>query len=359
MALHFHNLKIADVKKETDDCVSIAFQIPEKLMPVFQFEQGQNITLKATINGEELRRSYSICTAPFDNELRVAIKKVTGGKFSTYANEQLKKGDALEVLPPSGKFNTTLSPQHKKNYLAIAAGSGITPVLSIIKTTLAEEPHSTFTLIFGNRSRNSIIFFETLEGLKNKYLQRFNFINILSREKTDAEINFGRINTDKLNDLKKLVDYKRMDDMFLCGPEEMIFCAKDFLLRENIDVKNIHFELFTTPGNRQQTTGNGQEAEAHGDQKSRITLKLDGRSIEFNLSNSRQSILDAALHQGADLPYACKGGVCGTCKAKLIEGKITMEANYALEPEEIAQGFILTCQAHPLTEKIVVDFDVR
>jgi ring-1,2-phenylacetyl-CoA epoxidase subunit PaaE len=359
MVLHFHTLTIADIKKETDDCVSIALAIPENLTKVFQFAHGQNITFKTTINGEEIRRSYSICSTPFDNELRVAIKKVNGGKFSTFANEKLKKGDTIEVLAPSGKFNSPLSPQHKKNYLAIAAGSGITPILSIIKTTLVAEPQSNFTLVFGNRNRNSIIFFEAFEGLKNKYLQRFNFINILSREKTDAAINFGRINTEKLTELKKLINYKNIQEAFICGPKEMIFCAKDFLLHEGIKKENIHFELFTTSGAKKMTADSRETIEKQIGPKSKVTIKLDGRSLDFNLGFNGNSILDAALQQGADLPYACKGGVCGTCRAKLIEGKVEMDVNYALEPEEVEQGFILTCQSHPVTDKVVADFDVR
>jgi ring-1,2-phenylacetyl-CoA epoxidase subunit PaaE len=222
-----------------------------------------------------------------------------------------------------------------------------------------EEPNSNFTLVFGNRSRSGIIFFEALEALKNKYLQRFNFINILSREKTDATINFGRINTEKLSALGKLVNYKEMDDAFICGPEEMIFSTRDFLLQQGVNEKNIHFELFTTPGSKKTADDGGQMIEKKTSSLSKITIKLDGRSLDFDLGFDSNSILDAALQQGADLPYACKGGVCGTCRAKLVEGKVKMDVNYALEPEEVAQGFILTCQAHPVTDKVVVDFDVR
>ena len=203
MAVHFHKLTVREVKTETPDCVSIAFNVPENLQSEFLFEQGQNITIKKEIDGEEIRRSYSICSAPFENELRVAVKKVEGGKFSTYANSTLKAGDQLEILPPTGRFNTKLETQNSKQYLAFVAGSGITPVISIIKTTLQTEPASSFTLVFGNRGRHSIIFFEELEGLKNKYLNRFNFINILSREKTDAPINSGRIDFNKLTELEK------------------------------------------------------------------------------------------------------------------------------------------------------------
>jgi ring-1,2-phenylacetyl-CoA epoxidase subunit PaaE len=358
MAVHFHKLKVKEVRKETPDCVSVSFEVPTELKNDFEFAQGQNITIKKTIGGEELRRSYSICSAPYENELRIAIKKVDGGKFSGYANTGLTKGDELEVMPPTGKFNTKLQATNCKNYLAIAAGSGITPVISIIKTTLLTEPNSRFTLVFGNRGRNSIVFFEELEGLKNKYLNRFNFINILSREKTDAPINSGRINKAKLTELNKLINYDTVDDYFICGPEEMIFCVKDFLEQRGIDKKNIHFELFTTPGQKRVTSHKPKVSNTDA-VKSKITVKLDGRSFDFDLGSENDSILEAALKQGADLPFACKGGVCCTCKARLLEGEVEMDVNWGLEQEEVEQGFILTCQSHPKTERVVVDFDIK
>ena len=359
MAVHFHTLTVKEVRSETPDCVSLTFDVPESLQSEFAFEQGQNITVKKEIDGEEIRRSYSICSAPFENELRVAVKKVDGGKFSTYANSKLKAGDQLDVLPPTGRFNSKLETQNAKQYLAFAAGSGITPVISIIKTTLQTEPASSFTLVFGNRGRHSIIFFEELEGLKNKYLNRFNFINILSREKTDAPINSGRIDLNKLTELNKLVDYKNTDEFFICGPEEMIFCVKEFLEASGIEQKKIHFELFTTPGQKQSAVGSRQLATGSNWPSSKITVKLDGRSFDFDLGFNGENILDAALKQGADLPFACKGGVCCTCKAKLLEGEVEMDVNWGLEHEEVEQGFILTCQSHPTTEKVVVDFDIK
>ncbi len=358
MAIHFHPLSIKEIKKLTADCVSISFTIPDELKQEFAFVHGQNITLKKMIDGEEARRSYSICTAPFENELAVAVKKVECGKFSTYANEQLQKGDTIEVLPPTGKFNTALNPVNKKNYVAFAAGSGITPIISIIKTTLQTEPESNFTLVFSNRNKASIIFFEELEGLKNKYLQRFNFINLLSREKTDAAIFSGRIDNEKLAQLNKLVNYKIQDEFFVCGPEEMIFCVTNFLEQLKIDKKKIHFELFTTPGVKKEK-GMVAKTEAQQNIKSTVQVKLDGRTVAFAMGFDSGSILDEALKQGADLPFACKGGVCCTCKAKLIEGKVEMDVHWGLEEEEIKQGFILTCQSHPVTEKVVIDFDAR
>ncbi|MEO8406435.1 MAG: 1,2-phenylacetyl-CoA epoxidase subunit PaaE [Chitinophagaceae bacterium] len=360
MSIHFHSLQIKEVRQETNDCVSVLFDIPDNLKKDFQFRQGQSLTVRAQIKGEEVRRTYSICASPLDNEWRVAIKKVDNGLFSSFANEQLKKGDMLEVMPPVGKFYTDLNTTNKKRYTAFAAGSGITPVLSLIKTTLATEPQSTFTLIYGNRSRSSIIFFEELEGLKNKYMQRFNLIHVLSRERTDTPVNSGRIDIGKLNDLDKLVHYAATDEFFICGPEEMIFCVKEFLEQKEIDKKKIHFELFTTSGQKKQSTVTSRQSSAESGPVSNITVKLDGRSFDFDLSlTSHTSILDAALNQGADLPFACKGGVCCTCKARLMEGEVEMDVHWGLEEEEIKQGYILTCQSHPKTGKVVVDFDIK
>ena len=282
MSIHFHRLAVKEIIKETVDCVSVVFEIPSALKKDFAFKQGQSLTMRTMLNNEDVRRTYSICSSPLDNEWKVAIKNVEGGLFSSFANNELKKGDVLEVMQPVGKFYVELTPINKKNYLAIAAGSGITPVISIIKTTLQTEPDSSFTLVYGNKTRSSIIFFEELEGLKNKFLQRFNFINILSRERTEASLNFGRINTDKLYELEKLVDYTSFDDTFICGPEEMIFCVKDFLQQRGIPEKKIHFELFTSttpkkskPRDQQSTTESGPH--------SNIIVKVDGRSLILSL----------------------------------------------------------------------------
>jgi ring-1,2-phenylacetyl-CoA epoxidase subunit PaaE len=359
MSIHFHKLAVKEVKKETPDCVSLVFDIPEELKKQFQYKQGQSLTIRAIVNGEELRRTYSLCSSPTDNEWKVAVKKVDGGLFSVYANENLKKGDVLEVMEPVGKFYTQLNPSNKKNYLAVAAGSGITPVLSIIKTTLITEPQSSFTLVYGNRSRSSIMFFEELEGLKNKFINRFNLINILSRERTEATINSGKINAEKLFELGKLVDFASIDETFICGPEEMIFTVKDFLIQKGTSEKNIHFELFTS-STPKKTKDKTEQTKTETDAQSLITVKVDGRSFEFNLPlNSDTTILDAALKQGADLPFACKGGMCCTCKAKLLEGEVEMDVHWGLEHEEIEKGFILTCQSHPKTDKVVVDFDIK
>ena len=358
--IHFHSLRVKKVEKETEDCVSIEFEVPKELKEIFQFKQGQNLTIKKILNGKELRRNYSICTSPFDNKLKVAVKKAEGGIFSTWVNEELKAGDHLDVLPPTGKFYTELNPSQKKNYVAFAAGSGITPVLSIVKTTLITEPKSTFTLVYGNRTKNSIIFKEELEALKDKFIDRFRIYHILSRETTDVDINNGRIDVGKLELLcSKLIDLKTCDEFFVCGPEEMIFCIKGYLEGRGVIGDKIHFELFTVPGQKQ--TANKQQFEILKNEgpKAKVSVKPDGIMFDFDLEYEGESVLDAALNQGADLPYACKGGVCTTCKAKLIEGKVSMDVNWGLEPEEVAKGYILTCQSHPQTERIVIDFDAR
>ena len=320
--------------------------------------QGQNLTVRKHIDGEEIRRSYSICSSPLDNELRIAVKKVNDGIFSRYANENLQAGDSLEVLPPSGMFYTELRASQSKQYLAIAAGSGITPIISIIKTTLATEPGSHFTLVYGNRNRQSVIFKEQLHDLKNRYMDRFALIHIFSQEKTESGINHGRINEDKMRQLTRLIDFKSMNEIFLCGPEEMILTTKKFLEQPGQPNPKIHFELFHAPGakasNVQSQTGIGLSK-----QSCEVTVRLDGLSFSFDLDYQGASILDGALAKGADLPYSCKGGVCATCKAKLIEGEVEMDTNYALEPEEVEAGYILTCQSHPRSNRIIVDFDAR
>ncbi len=358
VALHFHSLTVKDIKRETQDCVSISFYIPKEFEKEFEFKQGQSLTLRKNLEGEEIRRSYSICTSPLDNELRVAVKKVQGGLFSTFANTNLKAGDSIDVMPPSGNFYTDLHPSKKKNYIAFAAGSGITPIISLIKTSLITEPKSTFTLVFGNKNHSSIIFKEELEALKDKYIERFRLYHILSRERMEADINYGRINPDKCLQLTKIINLDAADEFFICGPEEMIFGVRDFLEQQGIDRRKIHFELFTTPLRKAGSYKPPVSSEINKE-TSNITVKLDGRSFDFKLDYDSNNILDAALAQGADLPFACKGGVCTTCKAKLIEGKIEMEVNYGLEPDEVDAGYILTCQSHPRSEKVMVDFDVK
>ncbi|HEY6978554.1 MAG TPA: 1,2-phenylacetyl-CoA epoxidase subunit PaaE [Chitinophagaceae bacterium] len=359
MSVHFEKIRIKQLKKETPDCVSIVFDIPQELQEKFFYKHGQHLTMRTFIDGEEIRRSYSLCSSPLENEWRVAVKKAEGGLFSSYVNTVLKTGDILEVMPPLGHFYTEVDPAHKKSYVAFAAGSGITPVLSIIKTVLSTEPNSSFTLIYGNRNRTSIIFREQLEALKNKYIDRFSLIHVLSREMTDAAINHGRIDATKCTLLFQKVADINADEFFICGPEEMIFAVKDFLQKQGVEEKKIHFELFTTPGINQKIKTKTKKQEQGEKAKSQVTARLDGIMFGFEADYDGDAILDAALKQGADLPYSCKGGMCCTCKAKLLEGEVEMDVHYGLEAEEIEQGFILTCQSHPKTEKVVIDFDIK
>lgn len=360
MASHFRTLEIEDVRRETAECVSIAFAIPPEFREEFRFIQGQNVTVKLRINGAEVRRSYSICSSPLDEELRIAVKKVPSGLFSTYANEQLQKGHTLEVLPPTGKFYTELKAENRKHYLAFAAGSGITPVLSLIKTTLAKEPFSHFTLVYGNRARPSILFREELEGLKNRYMNRFSLHHVLSRETMDIPLNQGRIDAAKCDELcGRLIDLSTVDEVFLCGPYEMIFAVRGWLEQRGFEPKRIHFELFQTQTGEARVSRTASAAAVVEDKVSRVTVRVDGVSHEFSLAYEGESILDGALMEGADLPFACKGGVCCTCRAKLVEGQVEMEVNYALEPDEVEAGFVLTCQSHPRSERVVIDFDTK
>lgn len=354
----FHTLTIADVNEETSDCCSIAFEVPAHLKKDYQFIQGQYLTLKADINGEDVRRSYSICSSPNGEELRVAIKQVPQGKFSTYANQQLKKGDQLEVMTPTGKFYTELDVTHEKHYVGVASGSGITPILSILKAVLETEPNSHFTLLYGNKNTSSIIFKEEIEALKNVYMSRLTVHYFLSREILDVPLMNGRIDQEKCSEIfTRLLDVNDIHECFSCGPEPMIFAVRDSLLEQGFDPKHIHFELFTSPLGKLGAERKPDIEEKDRGKVSEITVNLDGKSFKFDLPLGGNNLLDAALAQGADLPYACKGGVCCTCRAKILEGEVDMLVNYALEPEEVEAGFVLTCQAYPKSEKVVVDFD--
>jgi ring-1,2-phenylacetyl-CoA epoxidase subunit PaaE len=357
MSTHFEKVRIKEVRRETEDCVSILLDVPEDLKEKFTYLPGQHITLRTKINEEDVRRSYSLCSSPLHNEWRIAVKRVDGGIFSIFANHTLKQGDEIELMPPLGHFILPHS-NEAKHYTCIAAGSGITPILSILKTGLMNQPESQFTLIYGNRTKQSIIFKEELEALKNVYMNRFQLIHVLSRERTGSPLNEGRITTEKCEQIFKYVASLEADAFFICGPEAMIFSIRDWLVSKNIDTKKIHFELFntstTTPTKKQTehiVTASGK--------LSHVTINLDSRSFHFDLPFNNASILDAGLQQGADLPYSCKSGVCTTCKAKLLKGKVEMDVNYGLEPEEVANGFVLTCQSHPVSEEVVVDFDVK
>ncbi|MFT4061786.1 MAG: phenylacetate-CoA oxygenase/reductase subunit PaaK [Edaphocola sp.] len=355
----FHELKVKRVKRETNDCVSLSFEVPEGIKEEFTFNQGQFLTFKKTLdNGEEIRRSYSICSAPHEGELSVAVKHVRNGIFSTYANTLVKEGDVLEAMPPSGRFMGKFSAGTQKEYLAIAAGSGITPVISIIKTILQTQPDSSVHLLYGNKDRNSIIFKEQLESLKNKYLGRLSLYFILSRETADAAMFSGRINKEKIANLfKYFLPANNISEAFLCGPEEMILEVKDYLLANGLQPGRVHFELFAAAG-AQKTFGQQTQGEA-SHELANVAVTLDGSTVSLTMPYDGESILDAAMRNGADLPYACKGGVCATCRAKLLKGKVHMDVAYGLEPEELAAGFILTCQSHPRSAEIAVNFDIK
>ncbi len=355
MAPKFHSLRIKDIRQETSDCVSLSFELPDALQEAYTFIPGQYLTLKTVLDGEEVRRSYSICSSPADRELRVAIKKVEGGRFSTFANEQLKVGDILDVMTPMGHFHADdLGAGDGRHYVAFAAGSGITPILSILKTVLEKEPHSYFTLFYGNRTVESIIFRETIEGLKNLHLGRLSVHHVLSGAFNGSDLFTGRITGEKCRVFfDKLIDITFVDAFFVCGPQEMNEAIRMLLLERGIERKKIHVELFTmglsVPQQPRQKQEEGFVAQ--------IKIILDTNTFEFPLLSSGDSLLEAALKAGAELPFSCKGGVCCTCRAKLVAGEVEMDVNYALEPDEIAAGFILTCQSHPKTKQVIVDFD--
>ncbi len=358
----FYPLPVSEVRKELSDCVSVAFEIAPEVAEAFQFRAGQYLTLRTIIDGEEVRRSYSICSAPTNGELRVAIKAVADGKFSAWANTTLRKGDVLEVLPPDGRFTVRHPQKVGKQYLAVAAGSGITPVLSLITEVLYTEPDSQFTLIYGNRTRGSILFRETLEGLKNQFMQRLRIYHVLSREAMDIPLFNGRIDGHKMSDFfGSLISPQSIDEAFICGPEEMILSVRDALQNAGLADDRIHFELFTATGAAAafRKTAPSVLSQEAAEAKSRVRITLDGVTTEMELAYGGESILDAALRTGADLPYACKGGVCATCRAKLTDGEVEMDLAYGLEKDEIAKGFVLTCQSHPRTPFVAVDFDQR
>jgi len=356
MSSRFYPLKVKEIEKNTPECSIISFAPQEEWKEKFSFKQGQHLTLRAKINGEDVRRSYSLCSSPMDGEWRVAVKKIEGGKFSTFANDTLKPGDLVDAMPPNGRFFVNTDQERQKNFVAFAAGSGITPIFSIIKTHLLAEPKSTFKLFYVNQTVNSIILKEELEGLKNLFMDRFEMYHFLTKQERDIPLFDGRIDGTKLKTIfKSILDKDLIDDYFLCGPQDMIFLIRDFLAADGVDKKKVHFELFTTDG---QAQFKKKEVSAALKGKTcEVTIHEGGKSLKFQLALGSDSILDAALAKSADLPFACKGGVCCTCRAKLLEGKVDMAVNYALEQEELDAGYILTCQSTPVSEKVVVDYD--
>ncbi len=350
----FYPLRIKDLRRETAECVSIAFEIPADLSQKFRFKQGQYLTLRNQIDGEEVRRSYSICSAPGDGELRIAIKKVHDGRFSTFANRFLKIGDTLEVMPAQGRFFTEMNAGNAKTYLGFAAGSGITPIIGILKTVLLEELDSQFILFYGNKNFDGIIFREELETLKNRFPARLSIHHILSKETLSAPLFQGRLSGEKCERFARhFFDPKTVGEVFICGPEDMTFDLKNTLISLEIDPKKVHFELFGTPAPKKQV----ETARPKNHLESNVVVIVDGTQFMFPLAAEGEPLLDAAMRAGADLPFSCKGGVCCTCKARVLDGEVEMDINYALEPEEVEAGYILTCQAHPRSERLMVTFD--
>lgn len=351
----FHTLKIKEIVRETEDSVAIEFDIPEDLKNVFQYESGQYLTLKADINGEDVRRSYSLCSAPHESQWRVAVKEVPEGRFSTFANRELKPGMSLEVMTPTGNFKLQPHKEASKSYVLFAAGSGITPILSIAKTALHEEPKSDVTLFYGNKGFASIIFREEIEALKNDYMNRLRVIHVLSRESIGNKLQKGRIEAEKIDHLyDAFLSHSDIDAVYVCGPEQMILDVKDKMTEKGVEPSNVHFELFTSPSVKEKNISKPTNSPKVD---SNVIIIIDDEEIPVNLSSNGKTILDAGHEAGGDLPFACKGGVCCTCKAKIIEGTASMDVNYALEQDEVDAGYILTCQAHPTSDKLIVSFD--
>lgn len=354
----FYPLSISEVKKETQDCTIVSFDIPHDIKSKYKFSSGQHLTLRKEIDGKDIRRSYSICSSPKENKWQIAVKQIPNGKFSSFINQNLKVGDVLEVLPPSGVFGVSSDESNSKNYIFFAAGSGITPILSMIKTFLAVEQKSKCQLFYLNKTAKSIIFKEELEQIRNKYFGRLEIFHFLTREQREAELFNGRFTPDKIKFLSEtLLDIENIDECFICGPEKMIFMISDELSKLGLSKTHMHYELFVS-GLTDVDKKRVDKAREKTNGSTEVTVLDGGKEFHFNMSKEEDNILDAALSAGVDLPFACKGGVCSTCKCQLKEGKVEMKVNYALEKDQLAQNYILSCQAIPITSKIVVDFDV-
>ncbi|MFG6449298.1 1,2-phenylacetyl-CoA epoxidase subunit PaaE [Roseateles sp. BYS180W] len=359
MSLNFHPLRVRAVRPETEEAVVVSFEVPPELRETFRYTQGQYLTLRAEVGGEDLRRSYSICAGVDDDELRVGVRKVAGGRFSNWVNGQLKAGDVIQVFPPQGRFFVPVQPQERRHYLGIAGGSGITPILSIMKTVLAQEPLSRFTLIYGNRKQASTMFKEEIEDLKNSYLTRVALHHVFSDEHVDAPLMAGVMNRAKIAEhLHSLIDPSTIDHAFVCGPYQMNDEAEAALSAAGVPSERIHIERFGTPEMQQGQAA--PHAVKEGDaEAATIVLVRDGLAREFPFSRQDPSLLDAAARAGLEVPYSCKSGVCSTCRCKVLEGQVRMDKNFALDKHEVAAGFILSCQAHALTERVVISFDER
>ncbi|MGM4888324.1 1,2-phenylacetyl-CoA epoxidase subunit PaaE [Tardiphaga sp. 20_F10_N6_6] len=351
----FHRLAVDDLRRETSDAVSMTFAIPEDLEQDYAFAPGQYLTLRAMMDGEEVRRSYSICSSPDDRELRIAVKKVDGGAFSNWALEQLKSGDELDVMTPTGRFGIAHAPEQARIHVGFAAGSGITPIMSIIRGILAREPQSRFFLFYGNRTASGILFLQALEELKDRFMGRLSVFHVLSQEEQDLPILYGRLDHDKVSILlRAMVPAKAIDHVFICGPVAMSEEIAATCTELGVATEHIHVERFVSGlgGKPRPKPVVAPEAPP----KAVAALIVDGKRKDVPMVDG-ESILDAALRAGMDLPYACRGGMCSTCRAKVVEGDTQMDVNYSLEPWELEAGFVLTCQAHPVSERITVDYD--
>jgi ring-1,2-phenylacetyl-CoA epoxidase subunit PaaE len=352
----FHKLRIAEVRRETPDSVSIRFDLPEALRDAFRFKAGQHLTLRADIAGQDVRRTYSLCTAPGDGDVRIAIKQMPGGVFSGWANSALAAGREIEVLPPMGRF---LLPEKAAApyYVGVAGGSGITPVLSILKQALASDPKARFTLVYGNRNTPSIMFLEELAGLKDRYLDRLEVYHVLEDEAEEIELFNGRLDRAKCDEIfSHLIDVTAADAFFICGPGPMMDTVESVLKDRGVASERVLIERFSTsaPSPEQLARNEALGAKAAGIE---MTVVLDGRRSKVRFDPSKPSILDSVRAAGLNAPYACRGGVCSTCRAKLLKGKATMAKNYGLTDEEVAQGYVLTCQAVPEGDGVVLSYD--
>ncbi|WP_298852145.1 2Fe-2S iron-sulfur cluster-binding protein [uncultured Ruegeria sp.] len=353
----FHDLKVTDIHKTIRDAVVVTLKPENGAADQFDFTAGQYLTFRRDFDGEELRRSYSICAGKDDGVLQVGIKRVEGGAFSSWANAELNVGDVVQAMPPMGSFHTPIDVDAEKQYLGFAGGSGITPVLSILKTTLAREPKSRFTLIYANKGINTIMFREELEDLKNLYMGRLNVIHILEADAQEIDLFTGLVTQEKCGDLfKHWIDIKNVNTAFICGPEPMMLGIAAALREHGLDDSQIKFELFASaqPGRAKRKTGTA-EAGTQANQTS-ASITLDGSTQTVTLPKD-QSILEAALGNAMDAPYACKAGVCSTCRCRVLEGEVEMLANHALEDYEVEKGYVLSCQAYPVTDRVVVDYD--
>ena len=352
----FHPLKLAAVERETRDAVALTFDVPSALARQFRFDAGQHLTVRATIDGQDVRRSYSICSPAQEGKLRIAVKRSPGGVFSTWANDTLAAGASLDVTPPMGHFGVAPDPARARHYVAFAAGSGITPIVSIIATTLAGEPASEFTLFYGNRASGTVMFREALAALKDGYLARFNLVHVLSREAQDIPLLHGRIDREKADALlAHWVDLDRVDAVYLCGPDEMMRSVAAALAARGYPESKVRIERFAASiPKHEHKPGKAPEP---GHTECEVTVILDGATRTFTVEKGKESILEAGLRAGIELPYSCKGGVCSTCRAKLVAGEADMDVNFALEDYEVARGFVLTCQSYPASDKVTVDYD--